>query len=49
MNPTGYMGRVFQVRTDILVVELLIAESPSGRIKEQQLMDECKVGRCVVT
>lgn len=32
------------MRTDILVVELLIDESLSGKIKEQQLMDECKLG-----
>ena len=49
MNPIGSVGRICQVRTDILVAELLIAESPLGKMKEQQLMDEYKVGGCVGT
>lgn len=49
MNPAGSVGRIFQVRTDILVVELLIAEPPLGKIKEKLLMDECKFGGCIVT
>ena len=48
-NPTGSMGRICQVKTDILVGEVIIAEFPLGKMREQQLMDECKVGGCVVT
>ena len=43
------MGRICQVKTDILVGEVVIAEFPLGKLREQQLMDEYKVGGCVVT
>lgn len=49
MKPSGRLGKIFQVRTGILVVELLIAESLLGKIKEKLLMDECNLGRCIET
>lgn len=49
MKSNGSVGRIFQVRTGILVVELLIAESPLGKIKEMLLMDVCDLGACIVT
>ena len=49
MKPTGSVGRIFQVRAGILVVELCIAESPLGKIKETLLMEECNFGACIVT
>lgn len=48
MKPNGSVGRIFQVRTSILVVELLIAESPLGKIKKL-LMDERNFGGYIVT
>ena len=35
-NPTESMGRLFQVKTDILVGEVIIAEFPLGKMREQQ-------------
>ena len=35
-NPTGSMGRLCQVKTDILVGEVIIAEFPLGKMREQQ-------------
>lgn len=49
MKSNGSMGRIFQVRTGILVVELLVAESPLGKIKEMLLMDVCNFGGYIVT